>query len=91
MGFFSDDKPKVTRDEFQKVCSSLYNRDWNEREVKMLRSFFEASIKETRDEDRGLDVNEVMQGVKTLRDNEEVYHLSEKKLSTLEELLKKYL
>jgi hypothetical protein len=89
--FFSDSKPKVTRDEFKKVCNDLYYKDWTHKDLELLKSFFDSSINETKESDRGLDANEIMQGIKNLREHEGVYRLSEKKIDALQEVLNKYL
>lgn len=91
MGFFSDNKPKVTKDEFKKVCTDLYYKGWNHKELDLLRSFFDSSLNESREAEIGLDAAEILQGVTQLREHDEVYHINEQKLKALEEVLKKYL
>jgi len=89
--FFSDSKPKVTKDEFKKVCTDLFYKDWSHKDLELLKSFFDASLNEIKDSDRGLDSDEIVQGLKNLREHEGVYRLSEKKIDALEEVFKKYL
>jgi hypothetical protein len=89
--FFSDSKPKVTKEEFKKVCTDLYYKEWSHKDLELLKSFFDSSLNEVRESDRGLDANEIIQGVKNLREHEGVYRLSERKVEALEEVLKKYL
>jgi hypothetical protein len=91
MGLFSSNKPKVTKDEFKKVCTDLYYKGWNHRELDLLRSFFDSSLNENREEERGLDAAEILQGVTQLRERDEIYHINEQKLKALEDVLKKYL
>ncbi len=89
--FFSDSKPHVSRDEFKKVRMILDTKGWSSHDKDLAESFFAASIDEKNERDRGLDIGEITQGIETLRKNEDVYHLSEKKLLELEEALTKYL
>ena len=89
--FFSDSKPKITKDEFKNVCSDLYYKGWSHKDIELLRSFFDSSLNEARESDRGLDALEIQQGINNLRDHEGVYSLSEKKLEILETVFKKYL
>jgi hypothetical protein len=91
MGFFSSDKPKVSKDEFKKVRWYLFGKGWNSNELDLVTSFFSGSMDESGDFEKGLDKNEIAQGLETLKENERIYHLSNKKLLELEEALNKYL
>lgn len=89
--FFDDSKPNVSRDEFKKVRVILDSHGWSSEQKDLVESFFAASMDETNERDRGLDIDEINQGIATLRKNEEIYHLSEAKLVQLEEALKRFL
>lgn len=89
--FFKDSKPHVSKEEFKKVRNKLYGKGWSHKELELIESFFATSINEGRVEDKGIDSLEITEGIKALRENENVYHLSDKKLSELEEVLNTYI
>ena len=92
MGLFFTDKPKhVSPEEFKKVRNELADHDFTEKERDAVESFFATSMYETREQDQGIDANEIQEGLNILRENYNVYHLSPQKLDILEQKLKKYL
>ncbi|MDB5254111.1 MAG: hypothetical protein JWL80_177 [Parcubacteria group bacterium] len=92
MSIFFNDRPKnVSKDDFQKVRRELSSHDFNEKELDTVETFFSSSLYEDRDKDKGIDREEIENGIQTLRDNHEIYHLSPAKIDIVEEKLKKYL
>ncbi|MES2213805.1 MAG: hypothetical protein V4465_00205 [Patescibacteria group bacterium] len=89
--FFDDTKPHVSKEEFKKVRNSLAMHDFTSKELDLVESFFSGDMNEERSIDKGIDKDEIERGVEALRNNPEVYHLSEKKLTILEEKLKEHL
>ncbi len=89
--FFKDSKPHISKEEFKKVRNELYGKDWTHKELELVESFFETSMNEGRDSDKGIDRLEIEKGIQAMRENENLYHLSDKKLGELEAVFNKYI
>ncbi|MFA5934839.1 MAG: hypothetical protein WC827_03080 [Candidatus Paceibacterota bacterium] len=91
MGFFSDSKPKITESEFKKIRAHLYNKDFTSDQLDKIEGIFRGDLYEDRDSDKGIDEKELERAIAWMRDNMSTHNISEQKIATLEEEMKKVL
>lgn len=84
-------KPRVTKEEWQKVRSYLYeNKNFTQRELEEVEEIFRADLIEEKDIDNGIDASEITKGIQYMRTHKDVHHISDEKIIALEEQLIKY-
>jgi hypothetical protein len=98
MGFISDIlfgqqlKPRVTKEEWKKVRSNLYDsHHFTTIELDKAEEIFNADMYETRKIDNGIDTDEIVRGIQYMRDHVDVHHISIEKINALEEEMMKYI
>ncbi|MFA6227111.1 MAG: hypothetical protein WC631_01345 [Candidatus Paceibacterota bacterium] len=85
MGFFSDDtKPRVTKEEFQKVRGSLSANGFTLKEINRVEEIFRGDMYEEREKDKGVDEFELQNTIAWMRANMSKHNLSEPKIAILE-------
>jgi len=90
MGFFGDDKPKVSGDEFHKVKSYLSEKGFSHRELEQLGGYFQGSMHEEGSQ-KGVDKHEVDRTVDWLREHKHHHSFSDGQIDTIEHAMKKHL
>jgi hypothetical protein len=91
MGFFSDSKPKISETEFKKIRAHLYNKDFSSEQLDKIEGIFRGDLYEDKSSDKGIDNNELEKAISWMRENMHVHNISEEKINTLEEEMKKAL
>lgn len=91
MGFFDDPKPKISKNEFAEVRSSLAGKGFDEREIFEVEKIFRADLDDVRESDRGIDEKELMAALTWMRAHVGEHAVSEKKIDILEDVLRKRL
>ena len=89
MGFFFNTKPKVTKEEFKKVRNSLYLSGFTHKELDQVEEIFRADLDESQNYDRGISNEEVDKGIRWMKENLNIHHISAHKIDILEKTLKK--
>jgi hypothetical protein len=85
MGFFLDDtKPRVTKEEFQKVRSALSANGFTMKELDQVEEIFRGDMDDERDIDKGIDEFELKDAIAWMRTHESIHHISSDKISILE-------
>lgn len=88
MGFFWDTKPKVTKEEFQKVRNYLYSMGFSHRELEEVEEIFRSDLDESQNYEQGISGEEVEKGIQWMRANMSVHHIPASKIDILEKELK---
>jgi hypothetical protein len=87
--FFSDPiKPRVSRLEWPKVRTSLFDRGFNKKEIDWVESFFQGDLNELAAKDVGIQGDEIERGIGWMRANMGKHKLSDAKVSLLEGALR---
>jgi len=81
---------RVSKNEFHEVRNSLRYKGFSDRDVGEVEKLFRGDMHESGDHS-GIDTKEIEGGLKWMRENMSKHKLSEKKINTLEESLKKKL
>jgi hypothetical protein len=96
MGFISDlifgpsPKPRVTKDEWQRVRSALSaRRGFNKRELDEIEEIFRADLYENKKIDNGITTDELVRGIQWMRSNMSKHKISENKINAVEEEMMK--
>ncbi len=87
MGFFDTVKPKVTKEEFQKVRNYLYSMGFTHRELDEVNEIFHADMDESSSYESGISKEEIDKGIQWMRDNMNTHHISSQKIDILEKEL----
>lgn len=91
MGFFSDSKPRVTKDEFIKVRSELVSHGFTTKELNELEEIFRGDMYEEREMDAGIDEFEIDNAISWMRNHTDIHHMSPEKINIIETKLKERL
>lgn len=91
MGFFSDSKQKISETEFKKIRAHLYNTGFSSEQLDKIEGIFHGDMYEDKDSDKGIDEKELERAITWMRENMTVHDISEQKINTLEEEMKKFL
>lgn len=84
-------KPKVSKDEFKEVCSSLSSKGFSERELDEVKKIFRPDLEEPVETEKGIDKTEIDNAIKWMKEHKDDHCIPSSKLSILEETLKKRL
>jgi hypothetical protein len=87
MGLFFTDKPKVTKEEYQKVRNYLYSAGFTHKELDQVNEIFYADMNESATYEQGISREEIDKGIQWMRDNLHIHHIPESKISILEKEL----
>ncbi len=85
MGFFGQDKPNVSENEFHKVCSELYSKGFNSTEVNKVKQVLRGDLAESGPNQKGIDSKEIDNAVSFMKKNRT---FSESKIQAIEEHLR---
>jgi len=86
--FFNTPKPRVTAIEWKKVRTSLFDRDFTKKEIDWIEGLFQGDLHETRPLDAGIQGDEIEQTIGWLRANMTKHHLTDAKITLLENALR---
>lgn len=96
MGFISDlifgqsPKPRVTKDEWQRVRSALSaRRGFTKIELDEVEKIFSADMYEDRKINNGITTDELVRGIQWMRSNMSKHKISENKINAIEEEMMK--
>jgi response regulator of citrate/malate metabolism len=89
--FFSNTKPRITKEEFQKVRSSLSANGFSARELDEVEEIFRGDMDEERDFDKGIDEKEIEKAIAWMKENENIHKISQSKIDILERELRERL
>ncbi len=89
--FFDSPKPRVTKEEWKKVRSTLYSTHrFTTKELDIVEGIFRGDMSEEKYKDAGIDTNELVKGLQYMRQHMNVHHISIEKLNALEiEMMKR--
>lgn len=91
MGIFFNEKPKVTKGEFQKVRNYLYSSGFNHKELDEVSEIFYAHLDEDLSSEQGISGEEIDKGIEWMRNNMNIHHILSSKIDLLEKALKEKL
>ena len=89
--FFDDSKPRITEEEFKKIRAHLYNVGFSSDQLDKIEGIFRGDMYEDNESDNGIDEKELKRAILWMKDNMSVHNISEQKINTLEEEMKKAL
>lgn len=91
MGFFFNTKPKVTKEEFQKVNNHLYSMGFTHKELEEVKEIFRSDMDESASYERGISAEEIDRGIQWMKANMNTHHISAQKIDILDKILKEKL
>lgn len=88
--FFDDKKPKITKEEWKiKVRTRLYDQGIEVKEIDFVEGLFYGDMHEEGEKEKGIQIEEIAQRIKWLKENSSLHTLSNSQIEALEkELLK---
>jgi hypothetical protein len=90
--FFSDRKPRVTKDEWKKkVRNGLFGRGLKEKEINYVEGLFSSDMSESEARQGGIQEGEIDNHIAWLKANPHLHTLNSEQISIVEEELKKRL
>ena len=89
--FFPDSKKKITKTEFSELRGHLASNDFTHDEIDRIEGIFYADLIEEREEDKGIDEEEMKRGLEGMRSHLESHRISVKKIDILEREMREFL
>ena len=89
--FFDDPKPRVTKDEWKLIRGNLrFSHNFTEKQVNQVEEVFRGDLDEKRFIDKGIDIDELVKGLRWMREHMAVHNIPKEKIDVLEvEMMKK--
>ena len=84
---FDSSKPKVSKIEFREILSQLVSKNFTQKERWEIEKIFHADLDESTDTQKGIDAEEIKNGIKWMRENMNKHIISDEKLSIIEKEL----
>lgn len=89
MGLFGSNRKYVSSEEFRKALIRLDNDGFSDSEIDDITMIFRGDMEMSDDFARGIDMKELERGISWMRKNKSKHSLEEKKITKLEQILKK--
>lgn len=87
--FFDSPKPRITHEEYKKARSILVGKGFTMEDLNDVDQLFQADMNEASERERGIDRQELENGIEWLRKNIGHHRLGAHKIEILEEVLSK--
>lgn len=88
--FFPDSKRTITKSEFQELRGHLANNDFTHDEIDRIEGIFNADLNEEREDDIGIDEQEMKRGLEWMKSHLDNHHISERKIDILEREMREF-
>jgi len=89
--FFRDEKKKISKTEFIELRGHLASNDFTHDEIDKIEGIFNANLNEEREDDIGIDEEEIKKGLEWMRSHLDAHNISERKIDTLEKEMREFL
>jgi len=89
MGFFDTYKPRINKEEWKQLRTTLVGKGLLPRKLADIEKVFSADMDEPRDIDKGIDAEELERGITWLRSHKSIHSLTDGEIDLVESEFKK--